>query len=104
MLSKLHASAQHTGLGPILHAVLIIIIIEYGLLFVSLIILCCKIQKYRKFSNKGAGRGGEALEKRHFHLQVAFYRMKIGLFLAEMWPKTLKGLVPLGVKRGGAPL
>ncbi len=64
---------------------------------------------YRKFSIKGAGRGGKPLggalirERGHFHLPVAFYRMKIGLFLAEIWPKTSRNPMALGSK-GGAPL
>ena len=67
---------------------------------------------YRKFPNRGAGRLGEtlgalSLGRGHFHLPVAIYRMKIGPFLAEIWPKTSRnpelGRRP-GAKRGGAPL
>ena len=58
---------------------------------------------YRKFSNKGAGSGGKALlERGHFHLPAAFYRMKIGLFLAEIWPKTSRNPMALESKGGGA--
>ncbi len=35
------------------------------------------------------------------HLPVGFYRMKIGPFLAEIWPKTSRKASMLGVKRGG---
>ncbi len=33
---------------------------------------------------------------------MAFYRMKIGLFLAEIWPKKSKTPIALGSKGGGA--
>ena len=64
---------------------------------------------YRKFSIKGARRGGKvlgalSLERGQFHLPEALYRMKIGLFLAEIWPKTSKNPIALGSKREGAPL
>ncbi len=61
---------------------------------------------YRKFSNKGAGRGGKTLgalplESRHFQLPVVFYRMKIGPLLAEICQKNVQNLIRLGVKKGG---
>ncbi len=58
---------------------------------------------YRKFPNRGA-RGlvkafrALSLERGHFHLPAAFYRMKIGQFLAEILPKTSRNPVGLGSK------
>ncbi len=64
---------------------------------------------YRKFPNRGAGRleetlGALSLERGHFHLPVAFYRMKIGQFLVEIWPKTSRSPEAWGQTGGGAPL
>ncbi len=58
---------------------------------------------YRKFPNKGAGRKGKtlgalSLERGRFHRPVAFYRMKIGQFLAEIWSKTPRNPAGLGSK------
>ena len=58
------------------------------------------VNYYRKFSIKGAGRGGKPLG--HFHLPVAFYRMKIELFLTKIWPKTSRNPKALGSRGGGA--
>ncbi len=49
-------------------------------------------------------QGALPLERGHFHLRVAFYRMKIGLFLAEIWPKMSRNPIALGPKRGGGAL
>ncbi len=46
--------------------------------------------------------GALSLERGYFHLPEAFYRMKIGLFLAEIWPKTSRNPIALGSKKGGA--
>ncbi len=74
------------------------------------VIGCLKNLAYRKFPNRGAGRVGKplgalSLERGQFHLPVAFYRLKIGPFLAEIWPETSRNPVGLGPKKGGgAPL
>ncbi len=38
------------------------------------------------------------LDRGLFHLPVGFYRMKIGPFLAEIWPKTSRKASRLGLK------
>ncbi len=41
-------------------------------------------------------------ERGHSHLPVAFYRMKFGLFLAEIWSKTSRNPIALESKGEGA--
>ena len=38
---------------------------------------------------------------RYHYLPVAFYRLKIGPLLAEIWPETSRNPVGLGPKGGG---
>ena len=45
--------------------------------------------------------GALSLERGHFHLPVVFYRMKIGLFLAEIWPKKSRNSIALWSKKEG---
>ncbi len=57
------------------------------------------IAHYLKFPNRGAGRlgeplGGALIRERAISPPVAFYRVKIGPLLAEIWPKTSRN--PIG--------
>ena len=49
----------------------------------------------------GEERPKGALSLERGHLSVAFYRMLIGQFLAEIWPKTSRNPAGLGSKEGG---
>ncbi len=65
--------------------------------FYKLIVTFFRKYQHRKFSNKGAGTG-------HFHHSEAFYRMKMGPFSAEIWPKTSQNPLFWCQKSKGVPL